>query len=74
METIVIAAADFISRGLIKSRLRDKKIFASPELSERVEDSAFHLRFSFAIQGLRLFFPADATVYLSCAQRAGRFG
>lgn len=36
-------------------------------------DSELNPDSSLAIRGFRLFFPADATVYLSCAQRAGRF-
>ena len=42
IKTNVVAAAHFMSRGLIKLRKRDKKIFAWRYSSQRVEDNAFH--------------------------------
>ena len=73
IETNVIAAAHFILHRLIKLRSvtsKSSRFGNHPNVLRTTRST----RLSFAIQRFRLFFRADATVYLSCAQRAGRFG
>jgi hypothetical protein len=73
----MIAAAHFMLRGLIKFQKRNKKILAWSRFLETLKrwiDLAGEATFQFPILRFRLLFPADATIYLSCAQRAGRLG
>src|SRR3954453_10920161 len=71
METSINAATHFIWRRLIKTGNRSKLFFM---IAVDLPFQLRQVRFSFTIHGLRFFLPADATVYLSCAQCAGRFG
>ena len=77
-QTNVIVAAHFMLCGLIKLGRRDKNnsrvVAIRPEGSKRLIDLVGGSTFQFPILRFRLLFPADATIYLSCAQRAGRFG
>src|SRR5436309_5407948 len=74
METSTIAAAHFMSCGLIKIKTRGKKILRGRGNHPNPLRTMRSTRFTFTIRGLRLLLPADATVYLSCAECAGRFG
>ena len=73
IQTNVIAAAHFIRAVLSNCENLTRKFLRRGNHPNALSTTG-STRLSFAIQRFRLFFPAHATVYLSCAQRAGRFG